>query len=255
MIHWGRGGTLRCKVERYKPERFDLLNAIAISVSSYTIHTCADRQEIGQALNLIRPIVQNKLTEKSGSGARDTSGIATMTAQVDGLLARSVNHLGLPVSVYNAAKHIAHMAREKAEIDGRSYTSIATGVLYLTCILMENKIKTKALAEYAQITDSTIKLVCKRIAIYIHVVVREEWKTMYAKGYQALVKMGQAAKESQDGGKDKGKEDERDRAQSQTPSVAGDAGTPVSVKSGASPTPSPKEGVKGLPVNGAAGAA
>lgn len=174
-----------------------------------------------------------------------------MTGQVDGLLARSVNHLGLPQSVYNAAKHIAHMAREKAEIDGRSYTSIATGVLYLTCTLMENKLKTKELAEYAQITDSTIKLVCKRIAMFIDVIVREEWKTMYARGYQQLVKMGQQAREVQEGkSADAEAKEERDRAQSSTPSVMGDVGTPISVKSAGSPTPSPKEGAKKLPVNG-----
>ena len=81
-----------------------------------------------------------------------------MEQQVDGLLGRAVNHLAIPQSVYNAAKHIGAVAREKAEIDGRSYTSIATGVLYLTCLLMDYKLKTKELAAGPSITDSTIKL-------------------------------------------------------------------------------------------------
>lgn len=186
------------------------------------------KKELGQALNLIRPIVQGKLSERTGT--HSTSGIATMDSQVDGLISRAVNHLNLPISVYNTAKHIAHMAREKAEIDGRSYTSIASGVLYLTGMLMGKKVEAKEVAAYAGITDSTIKLVCKRIAIFIHVIVREEWKTQFAEGYQRLVKMGQAAREAGNGENGSA----RDRAQSTTPSVSGDAGTPISVM------PSPK---------------
>ena len=67
-------------------------------------------------------------------------------------------------------------------------------------------------------------------------------KEMYAKGYQHLVKMGQAAKESAEAGAKNGNGaangNGRDRAQSATPSVSGDAPTPVSVRDG---TPSPSE--------------
>lgn len=81
-----------------------------------------------------------------------------MTDTVDGLLKRYVNYLDLPMSIYNAANHIANRAQSKAQIDGRNYISIASGVLFLTCTLFEHSLKVKELSELAGITDSTIKL-------------------------------------------------------------------------------------------------
>lgn len=107
-------------------------------------------------LNAIKPVVQSQLGDVSG--VTNAGGVAQMSSTVEGLLGRYTNYLTIPTRVFNVAKHIANVAQHKAQIDGRNYASIASGVLWVTCILMDYPLKTKELSQMATITDSTIKL-------------------------------------------------------------------------------------------------
>lgn len=73
-------------------------------------------------------------------------------------MGRYCNWLDLSTQIFNAAKYISGQAASKTDIDGRTYPSIAAGVLFLTCILFGVKTGAKELAEVAGVTDSTIKL-------------------------------------------------------------------------------------------------
>ncbi len=82
-----------------------------------------------------------------------------MPPQVDSILGRLVNYMHLPQVVYNMARHIAVVANEKTNLDGRSYTSVATGVLYFTCILTSQQEATsKEIGQLAQVSETTVKL-------------------------------------------------------------------------------------------------
>lgn len=115
-----------------------------------------------------------------------------MTDTVEGLLGRYVNYLDLGNAVFSNAKYISVQAASKTEIHGRTYPSIAAGVLYLTCVLFEKRLGAKDLAEVAGVTDSTIKLyvagpvhghgivadinrICKKVAARLDSVIKPEW--------------------------------------------------------------------------------
>lgn len=114
-------------------------------------------QDLGQVFNVIKAAVQEERTQ-AGNGQQYTAGIASLSDTVEGLLGRYVNYLDLGNAVFNVAKHISVQAASKTAIDGRTYPSIASGVLFLTCVLLDKKLAIKDLAEVASVTDSTIKL-------------------------------------------------------------------------------------------------
>jgi transcription initiation factor TFIIB len=116
----------------------------------------ADEQELGQVFNIVKVAVQEERT-RTGSHP-STAGIASLSETVEGLMGRYVNYLDLGNAVFNSAKYISGQAASKTDIDGRTYPSIAAGVLYLTCVLFGSKTSAKDLAEIAGVTDSTIKL-------------------------------------------------------------------------------------------------
>lgn len=103
--------------------------------------------------------VKSAVQEDRAFGQNGTAGAASYAAQVDSILGRLVNYMHLPQVVYNMAKYIAVVANEKTNLDGRSYTSVATGVLYFTCILTsQHEATSKEIGQLAQVSETTVKL-------------------------------------------------------------------------------------------------
>ena len=179
------------------------------------------KSELGKAYNALRGAVQ-------ASGASDAmpQGLSSANQSAEGLLSRFTNYLNLGQAIANASKHIAVAAVEKSAITGRSPLSIAAGVLYFTCILFENPTTSREIADIAEVSESTIKLICKKVAEEIDLVIRPEWKTQYASGYNTLNLLGKSS-------------------QAQSTAKGSRAGTPsVSVpasKNGSTPSPESKD--------------
>lgn len=113
------------------------------------------KKELSQVFTIVKSAV---VEERAKTGAKITAGTASLADSVEGLLGRLCNYLDLGNLIYNAAKHIAVSAAKKTTIDGRSYTSIAAGVLYFTCVLFERSTTTKEICEVAEVSEATIKL-------------------------------------------------------------------------------------------------
>jgi transcription initiation factor TFIIB len=113
------------------------------------------KKELSQVFSVIKQAV---VEERQRTGANINAGTASLAESVEGLLGRLCNYLDLGNMIYNAAKHIAVSAAKKTQIDGRSYTSIAAGVLYFTCVLFERDTTTKDISAVAEVSEATIKL-------------------------------------------------------------------------------------------------
>ncbi|RXK38452.1 hypothetical protein M231_04217 [Tremella mesenterica] len=143
------------------------------------------KKEINTVFAAVRNAVQNDRRKKG----QDTStfGVAQTVQSVEALLSRFSNYLALGIPVYNVAKHVAAEAQKRAQIDGRNPVSIASGVLYMTCVLMDNKKGSLAeIIKVANISGSTVKLITKLITDHLDAVIRPEWKEQFPAGYAQL---------------------------------------------------------------------
>ena len=115
------------------------------------------KKELNQVIGPIRTAVQAERHKKGISSGN--FGVAQTTQSVEALLSRYTHYLDLGNATYNAAKHVAQEAQKKAKIDGRNPVSIASGVLWFTCLLLEKKdANLSALTNVAGISGSTTKL-------------------------------------------------------------------------------------------------
>ncbi|WOO78565.1 Transcription initiation factor IIB [Vanrija pseudolonga] len=198
--------------------------------------TKVSKSELGRVFGHVRNAVMQE-NQNKGNVLPVGQGLSNSNNSAEGLLGRFSNYLDLGTPIFNASKHIATAAVAKAAIDGRSPLSIAAGVLYFTTILFETSTASKDIADIAGVSESTIKLICKKVAESLDAVIRPEWKTAYPSGYAALAALGKpntpaASKSSRAG----------------TPSASSNgaaSGTANGVK--ASATPSPEDSVKAEP--------
>ena len=116
--------------------------------------THVGKKDLYQAINNIKRVVTKDLI----AAGTPHAGLSSTEKSAEGLLARFINYLDLGNVIHNAAKHVVVQATAKARVDGRNPVSIAAGVLYFTCVLFENSMSAKEIANIAEITDSTIKL-------------------------------------------------------------------------------------------------
>jgi len=152
------------------------------------------KKEIGHVFNLIKSAVQED-RQRTGT-MQSVGGESVSRESVEALLGRYCSYLDLPNSILNASKHIATMAAAKAHTDGRSPLSIAGGALYFTCILFERPMTAKEIYDVGNVSESTIKLICKMIAVKLDEVIRPEWKDDHKKGYEALAVLGRSVNPS-----------------------------------------------------------
>ncbi|KAL1407518.1 transcription initiation factor IIB [Vanrija albida] len=192
--------------------------------------TKVSKSELGRVFNLLRNAV---MASNSQNGVAHPQGLSSANQSAEGLLGRFVNYLDLGNKLGKDAKDIAVAAVAKSAIDGRSPLSIAAGVLYFTCILHGRSTTSKEIADIAGVSESTIKLICKKVAEDLDLVITPQMKGEFPNGYSALAALGRpnvpaAAKSSRAG----------------TPSTTGDAanGTASSTKN--SSTPAPDDGTK-----------
>ncbi|KAK4689371.1 transcription initiation factor TFIIB, partial [Tremellales sp. Uapishka_1] len=153
--------------------------------------TKVSKKELGAVFLSVKQVLHDYL-EEGGSDAF-LAGQSSTKESAEGLLGRYCNHLDLGNTVLNASKYIAVKAVEKSAIDGRSPVSIAAGVLFFTCTLLQNPTTAHDISQVASVSESTIKLIRKLVASNVDLVVRPEWKTDYAVGYAALSALGKVA--------------------------------------------------------------
>ncbi|WVQ93003.1 hypothetical protein IAU59_000066 [Kwoniella sp. CBS 9459] len=158
------------------------------------------KKELGQVFSVIKNAVQ---ASGAKTGATDSlHGSNNAQESAEALLGRFTNYLDLGNAVFNASKHVAGEAVARTVIDGRSPVSIAAGVLYFTCVLLERSTTAKDIAAMGGVSESTTKLICKMVATKLDEIIRPEWKTEYPKGYAALAQLGrvnESAKNSRSG--------------------------------------------------------
>ena len=144
------------------------------------------KKELGQVFGLVKAAVQEEQV-KEGRGV--IGGLSNTQNSTEALLGRFCNYLDLGNIIYNAAKHIVVEASFKSAIDGRSPVSIAAGVLLFTCVLFEKSMTAKDIVRVADVSESTIKLICKMIAMKLDEVIRPEWRNEHPDGYANLATM------------------------------------------------------------------
>lgn len=143
------------------------------------------KKELGQVFMTIKNAIQADIPQSRAVTASVTQNT------VESQLARYSNNLDVGNTVYNAAKHIASAAENRAQISGRSPVSIAAGVLYMACILFGKTLPIKEITSHAEVSESTVKLcvesrfflrraetvnrICKLIAKHLDQVIRPEW--------------------------------------------------------------------------------
>jgi len=139
------------------------------------------KKELGQAQSLVRQAL---------AGDLQNAGIGTTKDSVEGMLARFTNNLALGNAIHNAAKYVNSQASKKGNIDGRSPLSIAAGILWFTIQLFQNPTTIRDVQKITEVSDSTIKLVCKLAANNLDDVIRPEWKEQFPAGYEVLALIG-----------------------------------------------------------------
>lgn len=132
--------------------------------------TGVTKSELGRIFGSLRSAIA-----AVNAGSDVPKGLSSATQSAESNLGRFCNYLDLGNQVYNASKFIADKAVQKSAIDGRSPLSIAAGVLYFTCVLFGRPTTAKEVAGVAGVSESTIKLICKKVAEDLDVVIRPEW--------------------------------------------------------------------------------
>ncbi|ORX39255.1 hypothetical protein BD324DRAFT_321023 [Kockovaella imperatae] len=134
--------------------------------------TRVGKKDLFHAVNVVKRVVTKEVAATNGQGV---AGLSSTEKSAEGLLTRFINYLDLGNVIHNASKYIVGQAAAKAKIDGRNPVSIAAGVLYFTCVLFERSTTAKEIAEVAEITDGTIKLICKLVCDKLDDVIKPEW--------------------------------------------------------------------------------
>ncbi|KAK1922703.1 putative transcription initiation factor iib [Papiliotrema laurentii] len=152
--------------------------------------TGIEKKKIGKMLLALGPVINRELGDKNPMAVASKGEQSTRS-----LIARYINYLGLDNDVNKAAQYIAERAGDQEGVVGRSPVSIAAGVLYFAVLLYDRaddleKASAKEIAKIANVSDGTIKHVCKLIAAKISAVIKPEWNTL--SGYDRLVALGRS---------------------------------------------------------------
>ncbi|BEI85811.1 hypothetical protein CcaverHIS002_0600980 [Cutaneotrichosporon cavernicola] len=134
--------------------------------------TKVSKSEVGRVFKLLKAAV-----DKTGAAGRKST--TNMSAVVESLLGRYSNYLDLGTPILNSAKHVAPLAMP-----------IAAGVLYFTTTLMEKSTTSKEIAGISGVSESTIKMICKKVGEELDQVIKPEWKDQFPKGYKDVDVLG-----------------------------------------------------------------
>ncbi|GMK56109.1 hypothetical protein CspeluHIS016_0211650 [Cutaneotrichosporon spelunceum] len=145
--------------------------------------TRVTKAELGRVFKLLKAAI-----DKTGAaGPKSTTNTSDV---VQSLLGRYSNYLDLGTPILNSAMHVAPLAMRLPTIDGRTPGAIAAGVLYFTTTLMEKSTTSKEIASVSGVSESTIKMICKKVAEELDQVIKPEWKDQFPKGYKDVDGLG-----------------------------------------------------------------
>ncbi|TXT15312.1 uncharacterized protein COLE_01505 [Cutaneotrichosporon oleaginosum] len=144
--------------------------------------TRVSKSELGRVFKLLKSAI-----DKTGTAPKGNTNTSDV---VESLLGRFSNYLDLGVMIHNSSKHIAPLAMRLPTIDGRTPNAIAAGVLFFTTTLMEKQTTSKEIAGISNVSESTIKMICKKVAEELDQVIKPEWKEQFPKGYKDVESLG-----------------------------------------------------------------
>lgn len=117
--------------------------------------TKVPKRDIGRVFSIIKKILEEKKQANSHLNAQENIQSSQTTAE--DLIRRFSNHLGLPISLSNAAEHIARRCKEIGVLAGRSPITIAAAVIYMTVMIFKTDLPPSKIAEKLAVSDGTIK--------------------------------------------------------------------------------------------------
>jgi transcription initiation factor TFIIB len=144
--------------------------------------TRVSKSDLGRVFKQLKSAI-----DKTGTGPKGNTNTSDVVAS---LLGRFSNYLDLGVQILNSAKHVAPLAMRLPTIDGRTPGAIAAGVLFFTTTLMEKSTTSKDIAGISGVSESTIKMICKKVAEELDQVIKAEWKEQFPKGYKDVEILG-----------------------------------------------------------------
>lgn len=133
-----------------------LADGTARTLHEVSLFMQVPKKVVGSVLQLLKQALND---ERAKTGGADVIGSGNVSREsVEALLPRYCSHMNLDRSILNAAKHVAQMAAQKADIDGRNPSSIAGGVLLFICILFADGTTASDISAEGRVSSSTIKL-------------------------------------------------------------------------------------------------
>lgn len=119
--------------------------------------TNVPRKEIGKVFKIVNKLIQEKNATNPNISYLNQDNIQTTQTSAEDLIRRFCSHLGLNTQITNTSEYIAKRCKEIGVLAGRSPTTIAATVIYLSSLLFGIDLPPSKISEKTGVSDGTIK--------------------------------------------------------------------------------------------------
>ncbi|CAH6718537.1 transcription initiation factor IIB [[Candida] jaroonii] len=119
--------------------------------------TNVPKKEIGKVFKIMNRLLQEKASTNPNAFDLVEDNMQTTQTSAEDLIRRCCNNLGLSTQITNAAEYIARRCTELGVLAGRSPTTIAATVIYMTNLIFGADLQSSKIADKTGVSEGTIK--------------------------------------------------------------------------------------------------